>query len=67
MTITVNGEPFDMANKNTVGELLELTGQLHLGGLAVAVNEMVIPKGKWQQTALTSTDKVLIIKASQGG
>ena len=36
-------------------------------GVAVAVNQEVIPKLEWSQTFLKDQDKVLIIKATQGG
>jgi sulfur carrier protein len=36
-------------------------------GVAVAVNETVIPKINWENTLLKEKDSVLIIKATQGG
>jgi len=33
----------------------------------VAVNNTVIPQNLWSQTSLTENDKVLLIKATQGG
>ena len=38
-----------------------------VGGIAVAINETVVPKSQWTSTLLQENDKVLIIKASQGG
>lgn len=36
-------------------------------GIAVAVNDTVIPKAKWEQYFLNEKDNVIIIKATQGG
>ncbi|MEJ7828835.1 MAG: sulfur carrier protein ThiS [Segetibacter sp.] len=36
-------------------------------GIAVAVNEAVIPKTKWSSYVLQPNDKILVIKATQGG
>ncbi len=36
-------------------------------GIALAVNEKVIPKTEWNNFQLNDNDKILIIKATQGG
>lgn len=36
-------------------------------GIAVALNDEVIPKSLWSETKLKANDKILIITASQGG
>ena len=36
-------------------------------GIAVAVNDTVVPKAKWEEYFLTEKDNVIIIKATQGG
>ncbi|MES2396026.1 MAG: sulfur carrier protein ThiS [Bacteroidota bacterium] len=36
-------------------------------GIAVALNNSVIPKTNWQNQFLKQNDEVLIIKATQGG
>ncbi len=36
-------------------------------GIAVAVNNAVIPKTEWQTKILHENDKITIIKATQGG
>jgi sulfur carrier protein len=38
-----------------------------VGGLAVAVNEDVVPRSRWAQTALAEGDRVEILIAVQGG
>jgi sulfur carrier protein len=46
---------------------LEQNGILTQKGIAVAVNNTVIPKAEWQTKNLTENDKITIIKATQGG
>ena len=36
-------------------------------GIAVALNENVIQKDQWNNTALTENDRILVITATQGG
>jgi len=36
-------------------------------GIAVAVNETVVPREQWDTYELQNNDKVLVIKATQGG
>lgn len=36
-------------------------------GIAVALNEEVIPRASWAQTPLKENDKILVITATQGG
>ncbi len=67
MIITVNGEETKFPSSSTISELLVHMNQLHVGGIAVAINDMVVPKGKWNNSQISDGDKVLIIKASQGG
>lgn len=44
---------------------LELHGKTK--GIAVAVNNQVIPKQQWDTTPLKQNDNILIITATQGG
>ena len=36
-------------------------------GIAVALNNRIIPKSSWPETALNNKDSILIITATQGG
>jgi sulfur carrier protein len=36
-------------------------------GVAVAINNTVIPKHNWANTTIQSNDEILLIKATQGG
>ena len=65
MTIKVNQEPFVSKSDLLSGILEEMN--LSPKGIAVAVNNEVIPRLDWEQTVLKENDHVMIIKATQGG
>ena len=67
MTVFVNNNPINLTTVATLHQVLE---QQHLHehrGIAVALNNNVIPKTEWQQKALADNDKITIIRATQGG
>ena len=66
MNISVNGEPSTAAAGSTVADLVDaLAGRR--GGVAVAVNEDVVPRARWEDTPLNPGDRVEILTAVQGG
>ena len=71
MNITVNGEASTVSDGSTVAELVDaLLAELRSGqrgGVAVAVNEDVVPRARWEDTALKPGDRVEILTAVQGG
>ena len=36
-------------------------------GIAIAVNNMVVPRTDWDKSIVNINDKVIVIKATQGG
>lgn len=36
-------------------------------GIAISINELIIPRTKWNLVKIESADKITIIKATQGG
>jgi sulfur carrier protein len=68
MKLTLNGETIEIADAQTLGGLLASVGiTADSQGVAVAVNEKVVPKRKWDATALEAEDVVEVIHAVQGG
>ncbi|MHC0443801.1 sulfur carrier protein ThiS [Flavobacterium sp. 3-218] len=55
------------AESLSVQSLLDLEIPLKQNGIAVAVNNTVVPKTKWNEYLLHETDDILIISATQGG
>jgi sulfur carrier protein len=57
--------------KTTNGEFLSKVLLDHelsdRSGIAVALNQEVIPKSEWENTVLKNEDKIIIITATAGG
>ena len=68
MQIIVNGieKEFD-SEIISVSDFLELESLIKTDGIAIAINQNVIPKSEWKKTLLKKIDQLLIIKATQGG
>lgn len=65
MKIRINNKETDVQAES----ILDLAKELSLPerGVAVAVNNRMIPRTDWQQTALKDDDNIVIIKAVCGG
>jgi len=66
VTISVNGEPRDVADGATLDALLETLG-VRRDGTAVALNDDVVPRARHGATALHDGDRLEIIVAVAGG
>lgn len=54
-------------NVPNVQALLDLEIPLKQNGIAIAINNTVIPKANWNSHPIQETDEILIISATQGG
>ncbi|MER6996256.1 sulfur carrier protein ThiS [Streptomyces sp. NPDC000410] len=66
VSVTVNGEPRDIAACTTLDALVA-TLTAAPSGVAAAVNETVVPRGEWSATRLVEGDRVEVLTAVQGG
>ncbi len=67
MNIRVNDQP---RRVDPGASLLDLLRELALAerkGVAVAINDDVVPRAAWPARALAESDRVLVIQATQGG
>jgi len=67
MKIKVNSNVLELNEENQLWFLLKHLSLEEKKGIAVAVNEEVIPKKQWQEFILNENDEVIIIQAAQGG
>lgn len=70
--VTVNGDVVAFDSDATVGDVVLRTmtrpdGTFSDRGIAVAVNQIVVPRADWAATVLRADDKIEIITAVQGG
>lgn len=67
MEISINNQPTAVSDGSTVGQIVIGTLKLNPAGMAIAINDKVVPKAKWDTTTLQPSDRMLVIKASKGG
>ena len=67
MEIQLNNQPKEITPDFSIQQLLnDVVGEKQKG-IAVAINNKVIPKTSWTQHIIQANDNILIIKATQGG
>ena len=67
MDIVVNKEKLSVDPTYTISDLMKVLNQQASSGVAVAVNNMVIPREYWERHRLIHNDSVLVVTAAQGG
>lgn len=66
ITVNVNNQPYSFSEEILLSELLN---QLNFSkkGIAVAVNNAIVSKERWEDFKVSDEAFILIIKATQGG
>lgn len=67
MTIRVNDQAREVVAGLVLADLLRELGLAERRGVAVAVNDEVVPRAAWAARGLAAADQVLVIQATQGG
>lgn len=67
MIVWLNQEEQHLPEGATIVQLLSALGMTQLQGVALAVNNKVVPKSEWYQHRLQEGDRVVLIRATQGG
>jgi sulfur carrier protein len=65
--IRVNGETRPLLHRDLMGLLEEMGYSRESRGVAVAVNDEVVPRARWKEHRLAPGDSVEIVSAVQGG
>ena len=66
MNILVNGDDREISDQSSIQNCIQ-TFELKSSGIAIAVNNEVVPKTNWDTFILKENDKLLIIRATSGG
>ncbi|ACE61225.1 sulfur carrier protein ThiS [Actinobacillus pleuropneumoniae] len=66
MQIFINNQPLDVAENTSIQTALALS-QANLQGVAVALNQQIVPKNEWQSYPLQEGAKLTVFKAIAGG
>lgn len=67
MNIRINNQDYEFEENTTLYQALVFLHMQDKKGIAVAVNDEIIPQSKWDETRLNMEDKIIIIGAVAGG
>ncbi|MFZ6013507.1 MAG: sulfur carrier protein ThiS [Bacteroidota bacterium] len=67
MEISFNNQLQQIEEGSSVQQLLDRLIGTDQKGIAIAVNQNIVPRTTWGSHTLRAQDKVLVIKATQGG
>jgi len=67
MTVFVNDQPRALATGTQLADLLRELGLAERKGVAIAINDEVVPRSTWPVRALAEGERILVIQATQGG
>ena len=67
MRLNLNGSEIEIDSRRLVDLLHERQIDITKRGVAVAVNDTVIPRARWEEHLLEEGDRVEIVTAMQGG
>lgn len=67
MNVFMNQQAYALESGNSLLALLTEQNLADKKGIAVALNNQVVPRAKWADCHLSENDKVVVITATQGG
>ncbi|HVD97620.1 MAG TPA: sulfur carrier protein ThiS [Cytophagaceae bacterium] len=67
MLVFVNSKPIQLQKQETIPVVLQHIQIAEPRGIAVAVNNEVVPKTDWEKFLLKENDQITVIRATQGG
>jgi sulfur carrier protein len=67
LAVFLNDQPHELAGPATLLQLMTGQGLAERKGVAAAVNGGVVPRALWAAHSLAPRDRVLVIRATQGG
>jgi sulfur carrier protein len=65
--IFLNDQPHPLAGPATLAAVLGGLGLADRKGVAAAVNGEVVPRSDWPSRRLAENDRLIVIRATQGG
>ncbi len=66
MQIIFNDIP-ETIQDSSLKSVLESKSLFDKTGIAVAINDYVVPRSKWSETQINANDNILVITATAGG
>lgn len=66
MKVKINNEELDFTSSTSVSDYIQSLS-LPSSGLAIAINNVLVPRNQWETTQFQENDQVIIIQAAYGG
>ncbi|HYH57227.1 MAG TPA: sulfur carrier protein ThiS [Anseongella sp.] len=67
MEVFINHEPCRLEKHSSLSAVLTALGLGQGQGLALAVNNRIIPRAQWAEFPLQNNDRIILVRAAQGG
>ena len=67
MQITINNKEYTFEENTSLENAIHALQLKDKNGIAIAINEEIIQRSKWNETILNNEDKIIIIGAVAGG
>ena len=67
MEVTVNQQTYSVSETCSVEELVLKVLNRPAKGIAIAINQTIVPKTNWMAQQLQNGDQIVMITATQGG
>ncbi len=67
MNVCINQIDTQVVDSATIADILPLMQLSSTAGIAIAVNESIVPRAQWDSYTLQANDKLILIRATQGG
>jgi sulfur carrier protein len=67
MDIIVNGQPHHLAGASLMDLLAEQAIEASRRGVAIAINDAIVPRAAWATTNLNPGDAIEIVRPHSGG
>lgn len=67
MQIEINGKAQEIVEPCTLEQCLTLIKRAEEKGIAVAINQAIVPRSRWPEHHLKANDKIAIFRAIAGG
>ncbi|HEV3414221.1 MAG TPA: sulfur carrier protein ThiS [Puia sp.] len=65
--VSINQKNYSIPEAGTLADVLPLLEIRQADGIAIALNEVVIPRSEWGRHLLRAQDRIFVIRATQGG
>lgn len=67
MIVSINNQSVEIPPTASLSSLLVQLTLVDKKGIAVAVDDAIVPRAAWEQFALSGHEKITILQATQGG